>query len=374
MSESLFIGLAQNVALLLALVVVFDTIGPHFSSGAVLLRKTGLGLVLGAIGLGVMLTPMILVPGVVFDTRSVLLGISGLFFGSLPTIMAMVITAAFRFYQGGSGALTGVLVIAATGSLGILWRKLCRHPVEETRWLEFYLFGVVSHLVMLALMFTLPRGIALKVVASISAPVLALYPLCTVFLGLLLSKRVQREHATATLRESEERLRLTTAILQKNEVLLSRSQEIAHIGTWVLDPASGHLTWTDEVYRIFGLVPQEFKATYEAFIGMIHPDDRVAVSGSYARSVSERKDGYEIEHRIIRRSDGEIRYVHEKCLNERDAAGTVTRSIGMVQDITERHLANQKVQESETALKRLLDEAERSRRALLSVIEDRKKQ
>lgn len=363
MGKATVIGLAQNVALLLALVVVFDTIGLHFRSGKILLRKAGLGLVLGAIGLGVMLTPMVLVPGVVFDTRSVLLGISGLFFGSMPTIIAMAITAAFRYYQGGSGAVTGILVILATGSMGILWRKLCRHPVEETRWQEFYLFGVASHLVMLALMLTLPEGIALKVVSSISLPVLALYPPCTVLLGLLLSKRVQREHASTALRDSEERLRETTAVLRKNESLLSRSQEIAHIGAWILVPANDRLTWTDEVYRIFGLNPQEIPATMKLFNEIIHPDDRDAVNEAYARSLSEGKDGYEIEHRIIRKSDGAIRYVHEKCINERNAAGSVTQSVGMVQDITERQLANQE-------LRRLLDETERSRRALLSVIED----
>ncbi len=371
MGKATVIGLAQNVALLLALVVVFDTIALHFRSGRFLLRKAGLGLVLGAIGLGVMLTPMVLVPGVVFDTRSVLLGISGLFFGSLPTIIAMATTAAFRFYQGGSGAVTGVLVILATGSMGILWRKLCRHPVEETPWLEFYLFGIASHLVMLALMLTLPKGIAMKVVASISLPVLALYPLCTVLLGLLLSKRVQREHAATALRESEELLKVTTAILRKNESLLSKSQEIAHIGAWILIPGSDHLTWTDEVYRIFGLNPQEIPATMQLFADIIHPDDRVAVDEAYARSLSEGKDSYEIEHRIIRKSDGAVRHVHEKCINERDAAGTVLQSTGMVQDITERFLAGRKLQESELELRRLLDETERSRRALLSVIEDR---
>ncbi len=371
MGKATVIGLAQNVALLLALVVVFDTIALRFRSGRFLLRKVGLGLVLGTIGLGVMLTPMVLVPGVVFDTRSVLLGISGLFFGSLPTFIAMAITAAFRFYQGGSGAVTGVLVILATGSMGILWRKLCRHPVEETRWPEFYLFGIASHLVMLALMLTLPRAIALKVVTSISLPVLVLYPPCTVLLGLLLSKRVQREQAATALRESEERLKVTTAVLRKNESLLSKSQEIAHIGAWILVPGSDHLTWTDEVYRIFGLNPQEIPATMTLFNEIIHPDDREAVNEAYARSLSEGKDAYEIEHRIIRKSDGAVRHVHEKCVNERDAAGTITQSTGMVQDITERFLAGQKLQDSELELRRLLDETERSRRALLSVIEDR---
>ena len=166
MHESMFVGLAQNMALLLALVVVFDTIGLRFRKGTILLHRLTLGLVIGAIGLGVMVTPMPVVPGVVFDTRSVLLGISGLFFGSFPTIVAMAMTAAYRLVEGGSGAMTGTLVIIATGSLGILWRRSCRHPMEATPWYEFYLFGLISHLVMLALMLTLPDGARGKVLSD----------------------------------------------------------------------------------------------------------------------------------------------------------------------------------------------------------------
>jgi two-component sensor histidine kinase len=211
MHESMFIGLAQNAALLLALVVVFDTIGLRFRKGTILIHRLALGLVIGAIGLGVMVTPMPVVPGVVFDTRSVLLGISGLFFGSFPTIIAMAMTAAYRLIQGGSGAMTGTFVIIATGSMGILWRRSCRHQMESTRWYEFYLFGVLSHLVMLALMLTLPIAVRGKVLSAISLPVMALYPLATVMLGLLLSKRVRRENAANELRESEEHLRAAEA-------------------------------------------------------------------------------------------------------------------------------------------------------------------
>jgi PAS domain S-box-containing protein len=132
----------------------------------------------------------------------------------------------------------------------------------------------------------------------------------------------QRKRDEAALRESEERLR--------------RAQEIAHLGSWDLDLAENKLTWSDEVYRIFGLAPQEFSATYEAFLDAIHPDDRAAVDAAYSGSVREGRDGYEIEHRIVRRDTGEIRVVHEKCEHRRDASGRIIRSVGMVHDITER--------------------------------------
>jgi PAS domain S-box-containing protein len=116
-------------------------------------------------------------------------------------------------------------------------------------------------------------------------------------------------------------------------------QKIAHLGSWELDRASGLLTWSDEVYVIFGLIPQEFPATYEAFLEAVHPEDRDAVNSAYSDSVAGNKDGYEIEHRIVRPQTGEVRYVQEKCEHSRDASGKINRSVGMVLDITDHQLA-----------------------------------
>lgn len=121
----------------------------------------------------------------------------------------------------------------------------------------------------------------------------------------------------------------------ESERLLSRSQEIAHLGSWSLDLTTNNLYWSDEVYRIFGCEPQEFAATYQALLEFTHPDDRAAVDEAYSRSVSEGSDNYEIEHRILRQDTGEIRHVHERCVHVRDDAGAIIQSMGMVQDITE---------------------------------------
>ncbi len=135
--------------------------------------------------------------------------------------------------------------------------------------------------------------------------------------------------------------------LRANQAMLERSQELAHLGSWELDLQSGRLTWSDEVYRIFGLQPQEFGATYEAFLERMHPDDRQAVDAAYSGSLREERDTYEIEHRVVRKDSGEIRLVHERCDHRRDAAGTIVRSVGMVHDITERRRADDALSESE---------------------------
>ncbi|MDW7771768.1 MAG: PocR ligand-binding domain-containing protein [Desulfobulbaceae bacterium] len=137
----------------------------------------------------------------------------------------------------------------------------------------------------------------------------------------------EREALTKSLRESENRL--------------NRAQKIAHLGSWELDLINGKLIWSDEVYRIFGLAPQEFDATYEAFLHVVHPDDRSAVDEAYSSSLRQGKNSYEIEHRVVRKATGEVRIVREKCTHIRDQSGRVIRSIGMVHDITEQKQAEE---------------------------------
>jgi PAS domain S-box-containing protein len=123
--------------------------------------------------------------------------------------------------------------------------------------------------------------------------------------------------------------------LRESERQMNRAQEMAHLGSWELDLVNNRLSWSDEAYRIFGLRPQEFRATYEAFIEAVHPEDRAAVDAAYSGSLREGKDTYEIEHRLARKSNGEVRIVHEKCEHLRDEAGRIVKSIGMVHDVTE---------------------------------------
>ncbi|HSB01532.1 MAG TPA: PAS domain S-box protein [Anaerolineales bacterium] len=149
--------------------------------------------------------------------------------------------------------------------------------------------------------------------------------------------------------------------LRQSEQRLSRAQEIAHLGSWELDLENNQLNWSDEVYRIFGLQPQEFGATYEAFLAAVHPDDRAAVDGAYSGSIREGQDRYEIEHRIVRRPNGEVRIVHEKCEHTRNENGQVIRSVGMVHDVTERRQAQERLYQLNRTLKAL----NRSNQAML---------
>jgi len=133
--------------------------------------------------------------------------------------------------------------------------------------------------------------------------------------------------------------------LQRYRYLLDKSQEISHLGSWEVDVSTGRLTWSDETYRILGLEPQEAEITYETFLQFIHPDDRDAVDAAYMESIRTNKDTSETEFRIIRERDGAIRIVFVKWYNMRDDSGNIVRSIGMIQDITERKQMEEKLEE-----------------------------
>lgn len=127
------------------------------------------------------------------------------------------------------------------------------------------------------------------------------------------------------------------------ESLFLKTQEMAHVGTWEYNVANNTLFWSDEAYRIVGLVPQSNQFPYDEFIQMIHPDDREAVDQAYRGSIQSGSDGYEIDHRILRADNGQTRYLRERCIHIKDARGVITGSIGMVQDITEHITAQDRI-------------------------------
>src|SRR5512133_35512 len=118
--------MVENAGLLLAMAVAFDLLTDRKTAATSLPRQLVSGFAIAAIGLAMIATSLRLSSGVIFDTRSVLLAVTGLFFGWIPMLMAVTITAAYRLYIGGPGSFVGVAVIVSSGLLGVLWRRL-RH-------------------------------------------------------------------------------------------------------------------------------------------------------------------------------------------------------------------------------------------------------
>jgi PAS domain S-box-containing protein len=136
--------------------------------------------------------------------------------------------------------------------------------------------------------------------------------------------------------------------LRESEANLNKAQAIAHIGSWHLDVTRDQLTWSDEVFRIFGTTPGT-PMTYESFLASIHPSDKEAVSKAWTAAM--RGARYDIEHRIV--VDGTVKWVRERAEVEFDTNGRAVRGIGTVQDITERKRAQEELVRLNRALRAL---------------------
>ena len=140
----------------------------------------------------------------------------------------------------------------------------------------------------------------------------------------------------------------TEETLKKTEERFKKAQEIAHVGTWDWDPNSGALLWTDEIYKILGYSPDKIKASYELFLERVHPGDRKQLKAAVTDAL-ENRNSYNIDCRIVRQdgstvdanAQGDVYFDHD---------GKPVRMLGLLQDITERKLAGEALEESERFL------------------------
>jgi signal transduction histidine kinase/ActR/RegA family two-component response regulator len=137
---------------------------------------------------------------------------------------------------------------------------------------------------------------------------------------------------------------------RESEAKLIEAQKIARLGNWENNFLTNTLTWSDEIYRIFEIDPAEFGASYEAFLEMVHPDDRDTLNKAYMDSV-EKKTKYAVDHRLLMK-DGRIKFVHEQGRTYYDEKGKPVRSIGVVQDITDQWQMENEKKKLETQLRR----------------------
>jgi|GEM_PF-1672148 len=137
----------------------------------------------------------------------------------------------------------------------------------------------------------------------------------------------------------------TEAALRESETLLCEAQHIGKLGHWAWNTDTDTLTWSDEVYRIFGIQPGSLQPSVEAFEAAIHPDDLEEFLSKREKMLNQQEDAY-MEHRIIL-PDGNIRYVAERAGLKSDDKGNVKLVIGTIQDTTWRWQAEEALRESE---------------------------
>jgi PAS domain S-box-containing protein len=160
--------------------------------------------------------------------------------------------------------------------------------------------------------------------------------------------------------------------LKRSERRLSEAQQIAHIGSWERDLRTDQVTWSDELFKIFGLKTDGTALSYEQFLNCVIPEDRARIPALVEEAIRERRD-FGCDYRISL-ADGSIRVIHDRAGTIRNEEGEPIRLVGTAQDVTELRKAEQALQEYAARLqrlsRRLLNVQEEERRHLARELHD----
>jgi PAS domain S-box-containing protein len=315
MAKNIIQELAANAAILLVLSFLYVQVYRRWESTRLLGQALN-GILFGGVAIGVMLTPLYLVPGVVFDTRSVVISVGGLFGGPVVAAITFVMASAFRIWQGGAGALMGVLVSffsAALGAAYFFWKK---HNPKAMTAPYLYGFGLTVHVVMLACALALPGSLTWKVLGDIALPVIIIYPLATLLLCVLIADREARIASDRLLKESEERYR--------------RIVDTAHEGIWAIDAEQATTFVNGRMAEMMGFAQEEMVG--HSVNDFIFPEDLP----DHERQMRLRREGrYAQYERRLRRKDGSGLWVLISTTPMFED-GLFAGSLAMYTDISER--------------------------------------
>lgn len=206
MDQAGILVLLNNIALLLVTLVASEAIGllpiksrrwqPWIS-----------GVVLSCICLVIMNMPFALQPGLIYDTRSILISVSGLMFGLIPTVLTVISAILFRLSLGGVGTTMGVAVILSSAAIGLIWRRWVYPRSMKWRYVSVFLMGVAVHAAMLACVLLLPYPTNLEVLLEVALPILVFYPIGSFLLCVMLIRQQEYSGVRRQLEQSEERFK-----------------------------------------------------------------------------------------------------------------------------------------------------------------------
>lgn len=225
------LSLIQNIAILVALSVVTQAVTRRSEPGS-RRRALLLGVLFGATAVLGMMTPFKAAEGIIYDGRSIVLGIAGLFGGPGAAALAATMAAAFRLHLGGAGAPAGVATILSSAALGVALfyhRRMTGHLL----WRELLALGIAIHAVMLACQaLLLPAGRGLEIAPRIALPVLTVYPVGFLLVARLMLDEEERHRYVEELRALNTSLELlvderTEELQATNEELEQTNEELA---------------------------------------------------------------------------------------------------------------------------------------------------
>ena len=336
MSQSLWMSLANNASMLLALFIIYE-ISYSISNNNKILRQIINGILISAICLAIMSMPFRLAPGVIFDTRTILISVTAMVFGVVPAAMTVITATIFRVLSGGVGVYSGVATIISSALIGLIWHRFFYPKRDKWRWLNIYAMSLSVHSVMLACMFLLPHPMSINTINQIALPVMLIYPVTSVILSSLLMHQQERKFFQEQLAKSEEKYRNITENITD--------------AVWTIDLNLDTTYVSPSVERLLGETPEEH--TKKAIEEKFPPDSLEKIKQVLSEEMQKEIDPnaekdrtreIELEHY---RADGTAIWISMNISFIRDKQGNAIGFQGVSRDITKRKKAEEALKASE---------------------------
>ncbi|HCR89694.1 MAG TPA: hypothetical protein DIW50_04360, partial [Prolixibacteraceae bacterium] len=334
----MFVELVYNAALLVTLSVFYGAL-TRFRKGNNFLYRIFVGLLFGLIVIAGMNIPVKYEPGIIYDGRSVILILSGLFGGGVVSGVTILIAGVYRILIGGIGVYAGVVTIISCGLVGLFFRRIYKNKPENINLFVLWLIGVVGHVFMLLSQLILPWDRALDVIQNVWIPVLLIFPFATLIIGVLLGAEEKRIISHATIEQSK---RLFQTLSDNSPVGIFRTNAV------------GTVTYINA--RLCRLADVSIDdAEGDNWLHAIHPEDRDILYEKWKKAIVS-KTNFSAEFRLLNK-DGRVTIVFAEAVPEIGENGSINGYIGTVKDITEQKKYEEALIRSEQNFRKVLDES-----------------
>jgi diguanylate cyclase (GGDEF)-like protein/PAS domain S-box-containing protein len=336
MSADLVFSFMFSVFVLLGISVVYASF-PQTTKVPAIVRKIIMGLLITGIGITLMGTSYTYTEGIFYDARSVVLSISGMFLGIIPTLIGIIGMTTTRIIMGGTGTLAGSLSIVTSGIIGLVWRyiRFTRSTKEEVTiaWFEFWLVGIVTSLVVILSQLVLPWDTVKEIIPKIVVPLLIIYPLGQLGISFVMITQRNQFFIRRRVGESEEQYR---KLFIESEAM-----------QFILEPEDGQiLDINNKVLEVYGYSREELLQMHVSTLDLLPSDE---VRNRIGLAMSEKQTIFSAIHQtknlqqlVVEIHAGPIPYKNH------------TKILAMVFDRTQQATQEQQLQELDDKFRTML--------------------